>query len=251
MEAYSALAVYYDALTDDVPYGEWADYAERIFARLGLSPKLILDLACGTGSLSLCMAQRGYEMIGVDLSPDMLAAASEKAYALAPEQRPIFLCQDMAHLDLYGTVDAALCCLDSINYITDEAALASAFSRVSLFLNPGGVFLFDVNTESKLKRLDRQAFVRDTEEVYCVWQAFYNTRSRLCRYVFDLFEHGENGLYERFREEHRERAYPVDKLSALLCRAGLTTIGIYAAFSEKSPAKDEERIFFVACKAPE
>lgn len=166
MEAYSALAAHYDALTDDVQYDAWADYAEHIFARLGVSPKLVLDLACGTGSLSLRMAQRGYEMIGVDLSPDMLAAAAEKAYAFEPERRPIFLCQDMAQLDLYGTIDAALCCLDSVNYVTDENALARAFSRVSLFLNPGGVFLFDVNTEFKLKGLDRQAFVRDTEQVY-------------------------------------------------------------------------------------
>ena len=248
MEAYSALAAHDDALTDDVQYDAWADYAEHIFARLGVSPKLVLDLACGTGSLSLRMAQRGYEMIGVDLSPDMLAAAAEKAYAFEPERRPIFLCQDMAQLDLYGTIDAALCCLDSVNYVTDENALARAFSRVSLFLNPGGVFLFDVNTEFKLKGLDRQAFVRDTEQVYCIWQAFYNPRSRLCRYVFDLFERGEDGLYERFREEHRERAYSAEKLTSLLCQAGLTPVGVYGAFSDKAPAKDEERIFLAARK---
>ena len=166
--AYENLAGCYDQFTRDVDYVRWADYLERHFARSALPIHTVLDLACGTGSLTLELARRGYEMIGVDLSPDMLAQAAEKnrdAEGIAP----IFLCQSMDQLDLYGTIDACVCCLDSINYVTDPKKLRRAFQRVHLFLMPGGLFLFDINTPDKLRGLDGGMFIDETDDAYCVW----------------------------------------------------------------------------------
>ena len=163
MNSYGFLAGCYDEFTTDVDYAAWAEYIQRHFERAGLPGSTVLDLACGTGSLTRELSLRGYEMIGVDLSPDMLAQAAEKnrdAEGIAP----IFLCQSMDQLDLYGTIDACVCCLDSINYVTDPKKLRRAFQRVHLFLMPGGLFLFDVNTPAKLEGLDGQVFLDETED---------------------------------------------------------------------------------------
>lgn len=149
MNSYDFLAGCYDEFTTDVGYSAWADYIEAHFRRRGLPGKTVLDLACGTGSLTRELAQRGYEMIGVDLSPEMLAEAAEKNQDVDGIP-PIFLCQSMDKLNLYGTIDACVCCLDSVNYVTDPKKLQKAFERIYLFLMPGGVFLFDINTPEKL-----------------------------------------------------------------------------------------------------
>jgi len=161
MSSYDFLASCYDELTYDVDYSAWADYIEAHFQKRGLPGKTVLDLACGTGSLTKELALRGYEMIGVDLSGDMLAEAAEKNRNLDAIP-PIFLCQSMDKLDLYGTIDACVCCLDSVNYVTNPKKLQKAFERVHLFLMPGGVFLFDINTPEKLTGLDGQIFLDET-----------------------------------------------------------------------------------------
>lgn len=157
MNSYDFLAGCYDEFTTDVGYSAWADYIEAHFRRRGLPGKTVLDLACGTGSLTRELAQRGYEMIGVDLSPEMLAEAAEKNQDVDGIP-PIFLCQSMDKLNLYGTIDACVCCLDSVNYVTDPKKLQKAFERVYLFLMPGGVFLFDINTPEKLRGPGRSGF---------------------------------------------------------------------------------------------
>ena len=169
MSSYDFLAGCYDRLTYDVDYSAWADYIEKHFTRRGLPGKTVLDLACGTGSLTRELALRGYEMIGVDLSAEMLAEAAEKNRGVSPIE-PIFLCQSMDKLDLYGTIDACVCCLDSVNYVTSPKQLQRAFERVHLFLMPGGLFLFDVNTPAKLQAMDGQVFLDETEDTYCVWR---------------------------------------------------------------------------------
>ena len=158
MSSYSFLAGCYDGLTYDVDYAAWADYIEAHFSKAPLPGRTVLDLACGTGSLTRELALRGYEMIGADQSPEMLAQAAEKNRGIPPVE-PIFLCQPMERLDLYGTIDACVCCLDSVNYVTDPKKLARAFQRVHLFLMPGGLFLFDINTPEKLEGLDGQVFL--------------------------------------------------------------------------------------------
>ena len=157
MSSYETLAAYYDELTEDVEYRRRADFVERLMGRSRVPVKTVLDLACGTGTMTGLFTQRGYELIAVDGSEDMLAQAREKAAGL-PGEPPIFLHQDMPRLDLYGTVEAAMCCLDSLNYLTDPKDVQRTFQRLRLFIQPGGVLVFDVNTPHKLQGLDGQVF---------------------------------------------------------------------------------------------
>ena len=248
MGSYEALAGCYDQLTYDVDYSAWADYVQRHFARRGLPGNTVLDLACGTGSLTWELARRGYEMIGVDRSPEMLAQAAEKADGAVPVP-PLFLCQSMEKLDLYGNIDACVCCLDSVNYVTEPRKLQRAFQRVHLFLTPGGLLLFDVNTPEKLAGLDGQVFLDETEETYCVWRAEYSRRSRICSYYMDVFRLDRpTGLWDRGVELHRERAYSVPELTAMLEAAGFREIRQYGDRKLRPPRAGEERIFFTARK---
>lgn len=243
-DSYRFLSAYYDRFTDDVGYGRWADYFECIFAREGLTPHLIVDLACGTGSLSAVLAARGYEMIGVDASADMLMRAMNNTLELTP--RPIFLNQRMEALDLYGTVDAVLCCLDSVNYVTDPAALREAFRRVALFLEPGGVFIFDVNTAYKFSRMDGECYVREDEDVYCAWQvAFDGVR---CTYDFDIFEREADGRWARLREDHEERFYDPQTLTDMLFELGFEQIRVYPELDFGPLTGQEDRVFITARK---
>ena len=244
MNSYQALAAYYDRFTDDVGYADWADFFERLFAREGVQPGLILDLACGTGSLTKILAERGYEMIGADASPDMLMQAMQNTIDCAP--RPLFLNQRMEELDLYGTVDVCLCCLDSINYVTDPAALQRAFERVHLFLEPKtGLFVFDVNTPEKFARIDGNAYVREDEGVFCVWQAA--VEDGLCAYQFDIFTR-EGGGWARAQETHEERIYTPETLTAMLARAGFSEIKTHGDQSFAPVRGGEDRIYFTARK---
>ena len=172
MSCYEALAGSYDALTEDVGYGKRLDFIEKLLRRSRIPVKLVLDLACGTGTMSWLLTQQGYEVIGVDGSEDMLAAAISKG-GETQGVPPVFLHQSMPRLDLYGTVDAAVCCLDSLNYLTDPKDVQRTFRRLHLFVAPGGMLVFDVNTAAKLAALDGQVFLDETEDTYCVWRTEY------------------------------------------------------------------------------
>ena len=245
MSSYEFLAGCYDELTYDVAYAAWADYIERHFRR-GIPGKTILDLACGTGSLTRELALRGYEMIGVDLSPEMLAEAAEKNRDLGESViPPIFLCQPMEKLDLYGTIDACVCCLDSVNYVTDPDDLAEAFRRVHLFLNPDGLFVFDINTPAKFSRIDGESYVREDDGVFCVWQAA--VEDGLCAYQFDIFEQ-DGDSWSRAQETHEERVYEPQQLVRMLEEAGFTEIKTYGDQSFAPVKGGEDRIYFTARK---
>ncbi len=249
MSAYEFLAGSYDELTEDVDYASWADFAEKRFAGCGRTVRTVLDLGCGTGSLTRELALRGYEMIGVDRSPEMLALAAEKCRDL-PGEKPLLLCQSMEKLDLNDTVDACVCCLDTLNYITTQTVLNRIFQRVHLFLNPGGIFLFDVNTVEKLKGLNGQVFLDEREDVYCVWRTQYEGRHRLCNYFMDIFRPDpQTGLWRREQEVHVQRGYPVEELRDMLWDAGFNRPHVYGDRKEKGPRQGEERIFFTAEKA--
>lgn len=248
MGSYEFLAGCYDELTTDVGYRRWADYLEKHFRRAKLPVHTVLDLACGTGSLTWELARRGYEMIGVDRSEEMLAAAQEKGLEEPVDIPPLFLHQPMEKLDLYGTIDACVCCLDSVNYVTRPALLERAFERVHLFLMPGGVFIFDINTPEKLRRLDGQVFLDETEDAYCVWRAEFSERRRICTYAMDLFRLTDSGLWERGEELHEEYAYAPDELEDMLRRAGFRSIKRYGERVLRAPREGEDRIFFVARK---
>ena len=248
MSAYHFLAGCYDRFTYDVDYASWADYIQRHFARCSLPGNTVLDLACGTGSLTRELALRGYELIGVDRSPEMLAEAAEKNREGAPIE-PIFLCQSMEKLDLYGTIDACVCCLDSVNYVTNPKRLARAFERVHLFLMPGGLFLFDINSPEKLEGLHSQIFLDETEDAYCVWRAEFSRRSRVCSYFMDIFQlDRESGQWSRGEELHQERAYTGEELTARLEKAGFVDIRTFGELKMRPPRAGEQRIFFTARK---
>lgn len=246
MDSYQALAPYYDRFTDDVPYDQWADFVETLFTMDGQKPEIVLDLACGTGAMTCRLARRGYDLIGVDGAEEMLMQARENAAGLNPP--PLFLQQDMTRLDLYGTVGACVCCLDSINYLTEEEQLQRVFDRVALFLEPGGRFVFDVNTAEKWRRLDGESYVRQDEEAYCVYQLGFEEESGRCFYQLDLFLRQPDGDWRRLSEEHEQRVYPRQQLVDGLHRAGLEDIRIFPELSLTPAAGGEGRLFFSARK---
>lgn len=241
---YEALAGCYDAMTEDVNYPAWADFLEKLFAKTRV--RTVLDLACGTGTMTYLLAARGYEMIGVDFSPEMLAVAAEKEVG-AGEIPPIFLCQSMDRLDLYGTVDACICLLDSINHVTRPSALKRALHRIWLFLEPGGIFVFDVHTPEHLASLNGGLFLDETEDAYCVWRTEFDRRRRICTYGMDVFQR-EGGIWLRESEVHEEYAYGLDELTEFLQQAGFEDIRLYGDKKLRKPRAGEERVFFTARK---
>ena len=242
MSSYQQLAGAYDELTWDVGYEKRADFLEKLFRRSRIPVHTVLDLACGTGSMTWLLAGRGYELIAVDGSEDMLAAAREKS---APaEVPPLFLHQSMPRLDLYGTVDAAICCLDSLNYLTNPRDVQRTFQRLHLFISPGGLLAFDVRLPERLAALDGQVFLDETEDTYCVWRTEYHRG--LCTYYMDLFRRRGDGAWRRSAEVHRQRAYSVEELTAWLAAAGFGDVRVYGDMRMRRPRADEQRVY-ISC----
>ena len=220
MSCYDALAPWYDSLTGDVPYSAIADYYEAAFRADGGEYRLLLDLCCGTGSMTWELAGRGYEMIAADRSVDMLMQAQGKRRKCAAA--PLFLCQAAEELDLYGTVDAAVCCLDGFNYIS-AAALPEVFRRLHLFIRPGGLLIFDIRTPDFLRSLNGQVFVDEKEDVLCLWRADFDEDANALVYGMDLFTR-RGKLWERSGEEHIEYAHAPEALRAMLEGAGFDSV---------------------------
>ena len=244
--AYEALAASYDRLTNDIPYAEILSFYRQIWAEYGLRPSTAVDLACGTGSMTVLLTQEGLSVLGVDASEEMLTQAADKAAGM--ENPPWFVRQRMEKLRLPAPVDLAVCCLDGVNYVTEPAALREAFARVYKALNPGGLFLFDINSEAKLRGLDGQILLDEDEEVFCLWRAEFDEETRICAYGMDIFQR-QGKLWRRSREEHLEYAYRVEELTQWLSDAGFSRIGVYADRKLQAPAPDEQRIFIAAKKA--
>ena len=247
MSCYEALAASYDGLTRDIPYEKYLRFFKTLLRRHGVTATTVLDLACGTGSLSVLLAKHGYEVLGVDRSEEMLTVAAEKAMELE-ENQPFFVAQPMQRLKIPEPVDACVCALDSINYVTKPQDVQKAFRRVYESLRPGGLFVFDINTPYKLESLDGQVFLDETEDSYCVWRAVYDKRHSLCRYGMDLFQQANDGLWERSFEEHVERAYTPEELSQWLTDAGFTQVEQFGNLRLEAPENTELRIFFAAKK---
>ncbi len=246
MGAYGTFAQYYDGLTQNVEYARRADYLCEILEHWEHDPGLTLDLACGTGSLTIELAKRGFDVYGVDGSMEMLSEAQRKA--AEEELSLLFLCQKMQNLDLYGTVDTVVCMLDSLNHIVSQKELAKAFQKVSLFMNPGALFVFDVNTPYKHREiLGNQTFVYDTQEVFCVWQNTFEEKNDVVKISLDFF-HRDGAAYYRSSEHFSERAYPLDTLSQMLEEAGLKVRAVYEDLTLEPPKPDCQRAVFVAEK---
>ena len=245
MDAYHALAVSYDRLTNDVNYRQTLAFYQEILAREGCHPRTAVDLACGTGSVTVLLAQRGLTVTGVDMSEEMLCQAVDKAMAL--EHMPTFACQKLQQLHLPRAVDLAVCALDSLDYITNPADCEKAIRRVYKALNPGGCFIFDVNTPEKLRAMDDQVFLDEDDDVYCVWRGEFDRETNICTYAMDLFQRKGN-LWERSYEEHREYAYSARQLTGYLRSAGFTSIEVYADRRFEVPVPGEQRIYIKARK---
>lgn len=245
MDAYHALAKSYDRLTSDVDYQATVDFYFEILKREGLNPKTAVDLACGTGSVAMLLAEKGMQVTAVDLSAEMLSEAAQKAADM--ENPPFFVCQPLQALQLPRGVDLAVCALDSLDYITDPDDCAEAMHRIYRVLNPGGIFIFDVNTPEKLRAMDSQVFLDEDEDVFCVWRGEFDEKTNICSYGMDLFQR-EGGVWHRSFEEHREYAYSADQLKGYLRSAGFTHIGVYADRQFVAPRDGEQRIYIKARK---
>ena len=246
MNAYHNLAASYDRLTNDVDYRGIVAFYDAILQKENVRPRSAIDLACGTGSVALLLAQQYDRVIGVDMSEEMLTVAQQRAYE--QEKRPLFICQMLQQLRLPVAVDLAVCALDGLDYILDPADCKEAIARVYRALNPGGIFIFDVNTPEKLRAMDGQVFLDEDDDVYCVWRGEFDEASNICSYGMDLFQRQGNAWYRSF-EEHREYAYTVEQLTEYLKSAGFTHIRVYADGKLEAPGAGEQRIYFSARKS--
>ena len=241
MSGYQEFSEFYDLLMQDVDYAARADYLLSLFEKHGSKPASVLDIACGSGSLCAELVRRGVDTVGVDASEAMLAKAVEKL----PEA--LWLCQDMREMDLYGTVDGAVCILDSLNHLCRTADIAQVFRRARLFVEPGGLFIFDVNTPYKHREvLADRSFVVEEEGVLCVWRNRYLPHSGEVAMLLDFFVEDEDGRYERYWDTVRERAYSERTLRRLLAETGWETLAVYEDMTEETPTAECQRMVFVA-----
>ncbi len=245
MDAYHNLAVSYDRLTNDVDYESTVEFYYEILERERLTPRTAVDLACGTGSVALLLARKGLKVTAVDLSEEMLTVAQQKAQEL--ENQPRFICQPLQELKLFRGVDLAVCALDSLDYITNPEDCKEAIRRIYKALNPGGIFIFDVNTPEKLRAMDGQVILDEDDDVYCVWRGEFDEETNICSYGMDLFQR-RGDVWERSFEEHREYAYSQEQLVGYLKAAGFTRIQVYADREFCDPREGEQRIYIKARK---
>lgn len=240
---YDNFAYIYDKLMYDIDYSKWADYIEEIFKINNHKPSLILDLGCGTGNFCIEMAKRGYEMIGVDMSQEMLSCAKLKS----EEQglNILYLNQDMTNFELYGTVDTIVCLLDSLNYILYKKDIKRMFKLVKNYLNPEGLFIFDVNTPYKFENVfGENVFYDISDEATYIWQNYYNRKSKVCEFELTFFVK-DSKAYKKYDEVHYERSYNKSELKELVNASGLSLLNIYDDLKLSSPSKKSQRNFFV------
>ncbi len=244
---YTEFAEIYDRLTEDVDYAGWADFIESAFLKFGEKPERILELGCGTGNLTLEMARRGYDLIGLDLSVDMLGCASQKSREAG--RNILFINQDMRKFALHGPVDSVICTLDSLNYLTRPGDLEKVFRRVNRYLRPGGLFIFDINSAYKLRRwVPSQTFYDLGQEITWIWNSTYNRQTKVTGFELTFFVREENGSYNRFEEFHEERAHGHNEIKRALKASGLTLLATFEDHSFHKPGRRTERLSYIVLK---
>lgn len=244
-ESYFAFASVYDEFMDNIPYEEWGKYLLSLLKKYGVKQGLIADLGCGTGTITEILARAGYDMIGIDNSIEMLDVAREKLGNSNLEI--LYLCQDMREMELYGTVHGIVSICDSINYITDIEELKQVFRLVNNYLEPQGLFIFDMNTEYKYKHiLGEQTIAEDREDKSFIWDNFYDEETKINEYHLSIFLQEEEDLYRKYEEFHYQRAYTLQEVKEALEEAGMEFVTAYEAFTEHEPTKTSERIYIVA-----
>ena len=244
MDAYTSFAEVYDMFMDNIPYEDWCGYLTSLLKEYGINDSLVLDLGCGTGTLTELLAKEGYDMIGVDVSEDMLQEAIEKR---AESGLPIlYLLQDMREFELYGTVRVVVSICDSLNYILDYDDLAHVFSLVNNYLDPKGMFIFDLNTEAKFQAMGSETIAEVRDEGSFIWENEYDEEEKINSYDLTLFIREEDDLYRRYQETHFERAWSLDEIKKALTEAGMEFVAAYDAFTKNAPRKESDRIYVVA-----
>lgn len=242
MEAYTGFAQVYDIFMDNIPYDEWGDYLVSLLERYGVKDGLVLDMGCGTGAMTRYLNGRNYDMIGIDISEEMLAVAREES---SPDI--LYLLQDMRSFELYGTVRAVISICDSINYILDEDELCQVFRLVNNYLDPGGIFIFDLNTVYKYQEiLGEQTIAEDREDCSFIWDNYYDEEEMINEYDLSIFVREKGDLFRRYQETHYQKAYPLETVRKLLEKSGMEVLAIYDAFTYNKPETDSERVYFVA-----
>ena len=243
---YDLLAPFYDSINSEIDYKKWADFIEKIFEReMKEKPELVLDLGCGTGRMTLELAFRGYDMTGIDCSTEMLDVAKNAAEEQGHDV--LWLCQDMREFELYGTVDAAVCCLDCLNHLTTYDDLKKCLSLVHNYLIPDGIFVFDVNGRFKFENIyaDR-TYAMEEDGAVCIWENDYDPESRLCDFYITLFKEEADGRYERYDDEETERMYTLSEIKSALAETGMEFIGAYSDFDFNVGSDESERIYIAA-----
>lgn len=246
--SYDIFSSVYDILTDNVDYQQITDRICSLLSQNGINGGLLLDLGCGTGTLSFMLEEKGYEIIGVDPSEDMLSVANEKKYEL--DSPAIFLCQSGENLDLYGTIDCAVSSLDTINHIDSLDKVQETFKRISLFMNMGGIFVFDMNTPYKHKKiLGNNVFFYDMDEVYCIWHNSYDDKNFKTDIELDFFiKNEDDDNYQRYNEAFSEYSYDIFTIIEMLNDCGFELLGCYDEYTDNEVTYDSQRVTFVAKK---
>ena len=245
MEAYTSFAQVYDLFMDNIPYKEWCEYVTGLLQEYGIKDGLVLDLGCGTGSLTELLTEKGYDMIGVDNSEDMLQTAMEKREESGRDI--LYLMQDMREFELYGTVRAVVSICDCMNYILDYEDMVQVFRLVNNYLDPKGIFIFDLNSVYKYESvLGDSTIAEDREDCSFIWDNYYDRETGINEYCLSLFIRQEEDLYRKYTENHYQRAYSLEQVKAAIEAAGMEFITAYDAFT-KAPVKgDSERIYVIA-----
>ena len=245
MEAYSEFAKVYDEFMEETPYEAWKVFIDDMMQKYQVTPRIVCDLGCGTGRMCSLFAKGAAEVIGIDISEEMLMDARENAAVNG--QNILYLMQDMKDFELYGTVDLIYSCCDSINYLLEEEALLSTFKWVNNYLEPGGLFIFDINTPYKYEKiLGTQTFADQTEDAAYIWENYYDSETHINEFVVTFFIKAEEDKYERTEEYHYQRAYDIDHIKSLLEEVGLEWIGVYDNYTHQPGHEKTERATFVA-----
>lgn len=244
MNAYTTFSKVYDILMDNVNYKEWGKYIISLLREYNINEGLVLELGCGTGNICEILAKRGYDVIGIDNSAEMLGVAVEKM--IESGTNILYLNQDMREFELYGTVRAVVANCDSINYITDKKDLAKVFKLVNNYLDPKGLFIFDLNTDYKYKCIGDSVIAENREETSFIWENTYWENKKINKYDLTLFIKEEDGRYSKHEETHLQKAYSLEDIKKALNDAGMEYVHSYDAFTRDIPKQDSDRIFIIA-----